>query len=38
LTSDALIALKRFGDVHLPLHEAIVMASYATGQALLARN
>jgi uncharacterized membrane protein YhhN len=38
LASDALIALRRFGDVHLPFHEAIVMASYATGQALLART
>jgi uncharacterized membrane protein YhhN len=37
LTSDALIALHRFADVRLPLHEAVVMATYTTGQALLAR-
>jgi uncharacterized membrane protein YhhN len=36
LTSDALIALERFADVHLPIHEGIVMATYATAQALLA--
>jgi uncharacterized membrane protein YhhN len=38
LTSDALIALHRFAEVHLPLHEALVMATYTTGQALLART
>jgi uncharacterized membrane protein YhhN len=38
LASDGLLALKRFGGVHLPFHEAIVMASYATGQALLAQS
>jgi uncharacterized membrane protein YhhN len=36
LLSDALLALERFGDVHLPLHEGLVMATYTTGQALLA--
>jgi uncharacterized membrane protein YhhN len=38
LASDALIALERFGDVHLPLHEGIVMATYTTAQALLAQG
>jgi uncharacterized membrane protein YhhN len=38
LTSDALIALQRFAGVRLPLHKAIVMATYTTGQALLART
>jgi uncharacterized membrane protein YhhN len=37
LVSDALLALEKFGDVHLPAHEGIVMATYTTGQALLAR-
>lgn len=37
LVSDALLALEKFGDVHLPLHEGIVMATYTSGQALLAR-
>ncbi|GAC1440762.1 MAG: hypothetical protein NVSMB55_06600 [Mycobacteriales bacterium] len=37
LVSDALLALEKFGDVHLPGHEALVMATYTTGQALLAR-
>lgn len=37
LVSDALLALEKFGDVHLPLHEGVVMATYTTGQALLAR-
>jgi uncharacterized membrane protein YhhN len=37
LASDALLALERFGDVHLPAHEGIVMATYTSGQALLAR-
>ena len=36
LVSDALLALEKFGDVHLPLHEGVVMATYTTGQALLA--
>ena len=38
LLSDALLALERFGDVHLPAHEGLVMASYTSGQALLARG
>jgi uncharacterized membrane protein YhhN len=37
MTSDALLALERFADVHLPVHEGIVMATYTSGQALLAR-
>jgi len=37
LLSDALLALERFADVHLPAHEGIVMATYTSGQALLAR-
>ncbi|MGZ4590780.1 MAG: lysoplasmalogenase [Actinomycetes bacterium] len=36
LASDALLALERFGDVHLPGHEGWVMASYTAAQALLA--
>jgi uncharacterized membrane protein YhhN len=38
LTSDALLALERFGDVHLPAHEGLVMATYTSGQALLAER
>lgn len=37
MVSDALLALEKFGDVHLPVHEGIVMATYTSGQALLAR-
>ena len=38
LASDALIALGRFGDdEQLPLHEGIVMVTYTSAQALLAR-
>jgi uncharacterized membrane protein YhhN len=37
LASDTLLALERFGQVHLPAHEGLVMASYTAGQALLAR-
>jgi uncharacterized membrane protein YhhN len=37
LLSDSLLALEKFGDVHLPMHEGIVMATYTSGQALLAR-
>jgi uncharacterized membrane protein YhhN len=37
LVSDGLLALERFGDVHLPAHEGVVMATYTAGQALLAR-
>lgn len=36
LASDALLALERFGDVHLPVHEGVVMATYTSAQALLA--
>lgn len=36
LTSDTLLALERFAGVHLPAHEGLVMATYTTGQALLA--
>ena len=36
LGSDALLALERFADLHLPAHEGLVMASYTTAQALLA--
>lgn len=38
LTSDALLALEKFGDVHLPVHEGLVMATYTSGQALLAEG
>jgi uncharacterized membrane protein YhhN len=38
LTSDALLALGRFGDVHLPSHDGIVMVTYASAQALLAHG
>jgi uncharacterized membrane protein YhhN len=37
LTSDSLLALEKFGDVHLPGHEGLVMATYAGAQALLSR-
>jgi uncharacterized membrane protein YhhN len=36
LVSDALLALEKFGDVHLPANESLVMATYASAQALLA--
>jgi uncharacterized membrane protein YhhN len=38
LTSDALLALEKFGDVHLPAHEGWVMATYTGAQALLAAD
>lgn len=38
LASDSLLALEKFGDVHLPLHEGLVMASYTAAQALLASD
>src|SRR3954451_473436 len=38
LVSDALPALDKFADVHLPLHEGLVMATYTSGQALLASD
>jgi len=36
LVSDSLLALGRFGGVHLPAGEGTVMATYASAQALLA--
>jgi uncharacterized membrane protein YhhN len=36
LASDGLLALERFGGLHLPAHEGLVMASYTAAQALLA--
>ncbi len=36
LVSDALLALEKFGGVHLPANESLVMATYAGAQALLA--
>jgi uncharacterized membrane protein YhhN len=36
LASDILLALEKFGDLRLPAHEALVMATYTTAQALLA--
>ncbi len=36
LTSDALLALEKFGGLHLPAHEGLVMATYTSAQALLA--
>lgn len=36
LASDTLLALEKFGDLRLPAHEALVMATYTTAQALLA--
>jgi len=38
VASDALLALDRFTDVRLPGHDAIVMATYAAAQALLAKD
>lgn len=37
MVSDSLLALGKFGGVHLPAHEGLVMAAYTTVQALLAR-
>jgi uncharacterized membrane protein YhhN len=36
LASDALLALEKFGGVHLPASEGLVMAAYTGAQALLA--
>jgi uncharacterized membrane protein YhhN len=36
LASDALLALEKFGGLHLPAHEGLVMAAYTSAQALLA--
>ena len=38
MLSDTLLALEKFADVHLPAHEGIVMATYTSGQALLATS
>jgi uncharacterized membrane protein YhhN len=38
MASDTLLALEKFADVHLPAHEGLVMASYTSGQALLAEG
>jgi len=36
LISDSLLALEKFGGLHLPAHEGLVMATYTSAQALLA--
>jgi uncharacterized membrane protein YhhN len=36
LASDSLLALEKFGGLRLPAHEGLVMATYASAQALLA--
>jgi hypothetical protein len=36
LASDALLALEKFGGLELPGNESLVMATYASAQALLA--
>jgi uncharacterized membrane protein YhhN len=36
LVSDTLLALEKFGGLHLPAHEGLVMATYTSAQALLA--
>jgi uncharacterized membrane protein YhhN len=36
MVSDTLLALEKFGDVHLPAHEGWVMATYTGAQGLLA--
>jgi uncharacterized membrane protein YhhN len=36
LVSDALLALEKFGGLHLPAGEGLVMATYTSAQALLA--
>jgi uncharacterized membrane protein YhhN len=38
LTSDALLALRKFGVVDLPAGDGLVMATYAAAQALLAAS
>jgi uncharacterized membrane protein YhhN len=38
LASDTLLALEKFGGLHLPAHEGLVMATYTSAQALLAGN
>jgi uncharacterized membrane protein YhhN len=37
VASDTLLALHKFADVELPLHEGVVMATYTSAQALLSR-
>jgi uncharacterized membrane protein YhhN len=37
LVSDSLLALEKFGGLHLPAHEGLVMATYTSAQALLAQ-
>jgi uncharacterized membrane protein YhhN len=36
LASDTLLALEKFGGLHLPAQEGLVMATYTSAQALLA--
>lgn len=36
LASDSLLALEKFGNVHLPAHDGLVMATYTSAVALLA--
>jgi hypothetical protein len=36
LVSDSMLALEKFGGLQLPAHEGLVMATYASAQALLA--
>jgi uncharacterized membrane protein YhhN len=36
LASDALLAVEKFGGLHLPAHEGLIMAAYTSAQALLA--
>jgi uncharacterized membrane protein YhhN len=38
MVSDGLLALERFAGMALPAHEGLVMASYTSAQALLARG
>jgi uncharacterized membrane protein YhhN len=38
LFSDALVALDHFSEVRLPLHEGMVMATYAAAQGLMAKR
>jgi uncharacterized membrane protein YhhN len=38
MVSDTLLALERFGGVHLPAHEGLVMATYTSAQGLLAAD
>jgi len=36
LVSDSLLAVEKFGGLHLPAHDGLVMATYTSAQALLA--